>query len=711
MTQSKNILLIGMDDAFSFWRFRKAFGVELKLPNLDRICAQSTAFHAAYCQVPVCGPSRASAMSGLSPYETGVLDNYSNIYDVLRPEQMWQFRLKEKGYFCSAAGKIHHGYKPQPPEIHDVMYSHGPRHVFFGPKLDAPHKKMGGRMGGVGTTEPADDRLYYDYRSAQDAIRFLNTYDGSAPFYREVGFHHPHPPFRTPVRFKDMYNVDDFIQPEAWKDGFEHSPFADVFMKENMDRTNLEDWRTSIRNYFSAFSHVDAELGRVWDALKSSAHAENTIVVIWSDHGYHMGDKNRFRKLTLWEEAASIPLIIHDPGQSGRVITDPVALTDMGPTILDYANAPPMRHAVGRSLRPAVEGKPLPPRPAPTFLYGSVSARTGNYRITLYQDGSSELYDVVNDPWQTKNLAGQIPEYDRAMQDLLTICREYGVQVIRKGDRADGPACYYSIHTDATAPDRCATRGMISVGGLDHLEQDPGPRRHFTTLSANDTIDMGNGLSEVLFGADTNGGVTAFGLRLSDRGDRVFFAGGHNRFALEIEGGDGGDRIYTAQERLIARLGRRDNEVSAGNSDAHITGGRGTDQIRMVNGTNTAINTAGRMVIEGGKGHDQIEARGGSTLVSATDGQLTVTISGGQNIIRAHDADVTLTVKRTELPQRIEGFTKGRIDLSDWAALGPVQARSDGQDTLISAGSEQIRFTGTPPATVISAITGATVAA
>ena len=108
----KNVVLVAIDDGFAFWRYRTTFGATLQTPNLDRIMAQSTIFTSAYCQVPICGPSRASAMSGLSPFETGVLDNYISIFDKLRPEQMWQYRLKRAGYYCSTAGKVHHGFKP-----------------------------------------------------------------------------------------------------------------------------------------------------------------------------------------------------------------------------------------------------------------------------------------------------------------------------------------------------------------------------------------------------------------------------------------------------------------------------------------------------------------------------------------------------------------------------------------------------------------------
>ena len=163
MERRRNIVLISMDDAMAFWRFRKVFGVELQTPNLDRICAQSTAFHNAYCQVPICGPSRASFMSGLAPHQLGIFDNYSNLFeDCLRPEQIWSWRLKQAGYYCATAGKLHHGYQPRPPEIHDALYSHPAHPCYMGPRASAPHRKYGGVTGGVGPPPPPAGSKEYD---------------------------------------------------------------------------------------------------------------------------------------------------------------------------------------------------------------------------------------------------------------------------------------------------------------------------------------------------------------------------------------------------------------------------------------------------------------------------------------------------------------------------------------------------------------------
>ena len=713
MTDRKNILLIGMDDAFAFWRFKSCFGAQLQTPNLDRICEVSSAFTAAYCQIPVCGPSRASAMSGLSPYETGIFDNYTNIFEVLRPEQMWQFRLKQDGYYCSTAGKIHHGYKPLPPDIHNTLYSHPSRRVHFGPKPEAEFINFGGRMGGGGTTNAKEDRQYYDYRSSQDAIRFLNAYDSDQPFYREVGFHHPHPPFRTPVRFKELYNMDDFIRPNEWAQGFDLSAFTNVFMSENMDTQEaIEDWQKSIRNYFSAFSHVDYQIGRVWDALKASPHADNTVVVIFSDHGYHMGDKNRFRKFTLWEEATRIPFIIHDPQSQGQMVDDPVALVDMGPTILDYAGARPMEHSVGQSLRNVVSGTRDSDRAVPTFWYGSASIRKGDHRITLYQDGSSEFHNVHSDPWLTTNVAGKDPAYDGMHKALIDTCRDYGVLIVEDGKSATEAAHYVSVHKGGAQPDRLPSDGIITVGDAlpDHV--DPGHRKHFATLAENGTLTLAPGLKELLFASDTNGGVTHFRVACNDEGNRIYIFGGHNRFTLDVVGGAGHDHIETQSYSLIARLGSGSSMVKAGASDAEIYGGTGLATIHAIAGNNLIHGGQGCATIYGGKGNDTIYSGAGSNIIDTGAGDNRVIIDGGTNRVILGDGANTVVIERTALPQTIEGVSATTIlDLSDWAPIAPVTLDQIGDDVAITCKTERVLILNMDQNALKAVLKGVSVAA
>lgn len=424
----KNILLISMDDAVSYWKYKTVFGETLHTPNLDRICAQSTAFHSAYCQSPVCGPSRASFMSSKSPHETQVFQNKDNIFDRITPQEMWSYRLKSNGYFCSSGGKVHHGYKPLPPAIHKVLYSDKRKGFRIDRLLPqrVEQKAMGGHGRGLATTNPKDDGYYHDAHAFNSFSEFIDGYDGAEPFYREVGFFGPHGPFITPVGYKEMYTPQNITMPEEWQDGYDQGDFTRGIMKENIDLKDELRWKNSVRNYFSALSHVDHHLGRVWDALKASKHADNTVVVILADHGFHLGDKNRFRKTTLWEQVARVPFIVHDPERPvGREVHAPVAVIDVGPTVLDYADQTPMEDCLGQSLRPIVEGADAPDRTIPTFHFDSVGVRKGKYRLIRYADGSTQLYDVEEDWWQLKDLGQDHPAFDDMYEALVACSAEY----------------------------------------------------------------------------------------------------------------------------------------------------------------------------------------------------------------------------------------------------------------------------------------------
>ena len=427
----KNILFISLDDAVAYWHYRTVFGAALQVPNLDRICGVATAFHAAYGQAPVCGPSRASFMSGLTPYQLGVFDNSVDVFDVLPAAAMWPARLKEAGYYCSSGGKLHHTYKPLNRKPHGALYSDARKKFTddMSLKPDAPARKFGGHRNGWATTDPKDDAQYYDHQSASSAAGFLESYDGDAPFYREVGFFSPHGPHITPARFKEMYDLAAFQQPGPWARGFGCDDLIPDLAQDD-DKIKGSDpdyWRACVRNYFSAMSHGDHHLGRVWDALKASRHADNTLVVIGSDHGFHLGDRGRFSKFTLFEQVAGVPLILHDPANPrAQVVTDPVAMLDVGPTLLDHAGLPKPDAFAGRSLLPYLAGYSDPDRAVMTVWHGGNAIRKGNHRFIRYQDGHTQLFDLSQDFWQQTELGPTHPAYAPMYDSLIATARDYG---------------------------------------------------------------------------------------------------------------------------------------------------------------------------------------------------------------------------------------------------------------------------------------------
>ncbi|WP_322892895.1 MULTISPECIES: sulfatase-like hydrolase/transferase [unclassified Yoonia] len=427
-----NVLLVSFDDAVAYWPYKTAFNEPLLTPHLDRICAVSTAFHAAYSPATVCNPARASFMSGRSTHQLGVFSNQDNVFDKHDPRIMWPYRLKQDGYFCSSGGKVHHGHAPLPQPVHDILYSDAQKDFTYAISKPVRTTHFGGYKNGAATLDPADDDVFYDMRSAESAITFLTGYDGDAPFYREVGFHSPHSPFTTPARFKEMYRLSRFREPADWAGGYDSNAYADRAFPPRKELVNGRSrwWKQSLRNYFSAYSLVDDQLGRVWDALKASRHAQNTIVIVLADHGFHLGNKDRLQKSTLWEQVANVPLIIHLPGQTeAQVITDPVSMIDIGPTVLDYLGLGEIAGTVGQSLRPYLERRGVTPRAIPTFFYNNAAIRQGDYRIIRYDDATTQLYNLREDYWQLHDLGEGHPAYAALYASLVVTARLWGLQV------------------------------------------------------------------------------------------------------------------------------------------------------------------------------------------------------------------------------------------------------------------------------------------
>lgn len=426
-----NILLVSFDDAVAPWPYKTAFGEPLRTPNLDRLCEMSTAFHAAYSQAPVCGPSRASMMTTMMPHELGILDNSIFAFDKISPTTVWSHQLRQNGFYCSSGGKVHHRYKPLRPDDHNILYDDERKH--FSDDMGLPReirkraKAFGGNRNGRGTEDGTDDDFYYDAQSADSAISFLEGYDGDRPFYREVGFFSPHAPHITPARFKRMYDAKNLRRPSEWRGYLSDNTFVNETLPEEPELVSEEWWQFSVRNYFSAYSHGDYHLGRVLDALRASRHADNTLIVVVADHGFHLGNRNLFRKMTMWEQSLRIPFIVHDPRNAVRQeIHDPVELIDLGPTILDFAGVPPIERRHGRSLRPVMGGERDPHRAAMSFLRGNIAMIKDGLRIIRYGDGSHQLFDVAKDFWNLNDLGTGHPRFAEMSAELSRRAQDCG---------------------------------------------------------------------------------------------------------------------------------------------------------------------------------------------------------------------------------------------------------------------------------------------
>ena len=411
---SPNVLMISVDD-LNDWIGDLGVHPDVKTPNIDRLANEGFLFTNAHCQAPICGPSRASVMSGLRPSTTGI---YGQIKDqnlrkgskVMESVRFLPQYFKDQGYKTIGIGKIFHNHAPE-----GVFEVSGGRVRGFGP---LPEKRMKWSRKGTSTDwgpYPDQDSLMYDYTYAQWTRKQLQeTHD--RPFFMAVGFIRPHVPWYAPQKWFDLYPPDQVTLPSYLPNDFDDLPeiAKRIAYKGMMPTTDWAiqsgEWKNIVQAYLACISFVDHQVGVVLEALENSEYKDNTIVVLWSDHGYEIGEKGSFGKHTLWSESTRVPLIFKFPrANSTQTIHSPVELLDIYPTLIDLTQLPKNPLNEGRSLLPLMQGS-NDDRALAIITYGrdNHSLINQTHRYIHYEDGSEELYDLRIDPDERNNLADRI---------------------------------------------------------------------------------------------------------------------------------------------------------------------------------------------------------------------------------------------------------------------------------------------------------------
>jgi uncharacterized sulfatase len=436
-----NILLIAVDDLGSV--LHSAGDRLASTPNLDRLAATGVRFDRAYCQIPLCNPTRASLLTGLRPDATGVYD-LARHFRTSVPEVVTLPQLfKNHGWFSARVGKLFHYDVPNgigtdglddTPSWNVVVNPRG-RDVTDAAHIvnPTPQKPVSAALSWLraeGTDEEQTDGLI-----ATAAIRLLEQSRGK-PFFLGVGFFRPHTPFVAPKKYFDLYPLGKIQLPAAPPDDRADIPPA-AFAHNNatphygLDESTL---RTALQAYYASVSFVDAQVGRLLDALDRLDLARDTIVVLWSDHGYHLGEHlGVWQKRTLFEESARAPLLIRDPTArgNGSACARIVEFVDLFPTLAERCGLPRPAGLTGRSLQPLLadpaapwDGRAItqilrpPDARFPQPVMGR-SIRTEHWRFTEWNEGrdGAELYDHAADPHEFRNLAAD-PAHVATRRDL-----------------------------------------------------------------------------------------------------------------------------------------------------------------------------------------------------------------------------------------------------------------------------------------------------
>jgi len=414
-----NVLFIAVDD-LNDWIGVLGGHPQVKTPHLDRLARRGMIFRRAYCAAPACNPSRTALMTGLRPSRTGVYHNSQPWRPALPDVVTLSQHYMANGYQVMGGGKIFHGAFNDPDSWHH--YEKAPGSPRPAPQvLQDPTSRSGGIIWGV---LDAPDEEMGDYKTVSWAVSELEK-ERDQPFFLACGIYRPHMPWQVPRKYYDMYPPDKVVLPEVPKEDLEDIPQAGrrVARPEGDHAKMIEtgNWRFAVQAYMASISFADAQVGRLLDALDKSPHRDSTLIVLWGDHGWHLGEKEHWRKFALWEEATRTPLIVVAPGvtQPGRACETPVSLLDIYPTLLDLCSLPSRKELDGVSLRPLlVNPETAWERPA-LITHGrhSHALRTQRWRFIQYADGSRELYDHDADPMEWKNLAGD-PRFAEEIQAL-----------------------------------------------------------------------------------------------------------------------------------------------------------------------------------------------------------------------------------------------------------------------------------------------------
>ena len=405
-----NILVISIDD-LNDWTGCLGGHPQAKTPSIDRLAKRGTLFRNAHCQSPVCTPSRAAMLSGLYPTTTGLyfLQPRMNASKVAmrRPHLLKHFA--NAGYRTMGAGKFVHGNdRGHYQEYGGPMGSFGPL-----PK-DKLNHKVGHRLWDWGPY-PQDDADMPDTKIANWVIGKLKQKQ-EKPFVLVAGFWRPHVPLYVPPKWFKPFPLKSVQTPKVQAGDRDDLPQYAKILTEGFPAprhkwfVENKQWKKAVQAYLACTLFVDHQVGRVLKALDAGPYAKNTIVVLVSDHGWHLGEKERWAKRSLWNDGTRVPMIIAAPGfKAGGESDRPVGLIDLFPTLLSLTGLPTRKDLEGKSLVPLLKDpKAEWNRPILTsFAPHNHSLRSTRWHYIRYADGSEELYDHETDPHEWKNVAGK----------------------------------------------------------------------------------------------------------------------------------------------------------------------------------------------------------------------------------------------------------------------------------------------------------------
>ena len=407
-TSSKpNILFIAIDDLKWFDQWVNGNKI-VQTPHLDSLAKMSTVFSNAHCQSPACSPSRNSLLTGLRPSTTGIYgfqikEHLTTIHGVDKLPT-W---FRKNGYNTIGTGKIEHS---RPFEGVDTA-----SWDYYYPSLQKPQNHNEGKVNDSSLIIVNSKLRWGHVISPEDSMgdadeanwisdQILN-YNDSLPFFMAYGCYHPHLPWFAPKKYFDLYDTSKIIMPDVLNSDSSDLGEMGKYMMRRHQKDHILTQSHNLRKqliqaYYASVSFADAQVGKVLKALRNSKHAHNTIIVLWSDHGWHLGDKNTYRKFTLWRNATQVPFFMYVPNGKTQISASPVELMDIYPTLLNLCKLPMPQHQLeGKDLSPILINGAHINKPAVVTWGRDNHAIVNKYHTYIrYYNGEEELYDHTKDP-------------------------------------------------------------------------------------------------------------------------------------------------------------------------------------------------------------------------------------------------------------------------------------------------------------------------
>jgi arylsulfatase A-like enzyme len=435
-----NVLFIAVDD-LNDWIGCLGGHPQTKTPNLDHLAASGVLFKNAYCPAASCNPSRSAIFSGLPPHRSGLYQNLQKMREVLPQAELMPRYFSRHGYWAAGSGKLLH-YVIDPPSWDDYFPDKAKDNPFphtFYPEKRPVNLPRAGAWQYVETDWAALDVTDEQFGGDWLVTKWIGEQLQRAhekPFFLACGIYRPHEPWFVPKKHFEPFPLETIQLPPGYKaDDLDDVPPAGQKLARNRYFEHIQkegQWKKGIQAYLASIHFADAMLGRVLDALEKSPARDNTIVVLWSDHGWHLGEKEHWQKFTGWRVGARVPLMVRVPKgapglaagtRAGSVCERPVSLVDLFGTLTELCGLPAKPDIHSRSLVPLLRDPAAPwPHAAITHLDQpeNCAISTERWRYLHYRGGDEELYDIETDPHEWTNLAKK-PEHAAKLAELRAL--------------------------------------------------------------------------------------------------------------------------------------------------------------------------------------------------------------------------------------------------------------------------------------------------